>query len=175
MAENSPPGTQVGEPVTAVDPDELAVGYLLLDAPLFSVGWLTGQIEVAEGALLDHETHPEHSVRMTADDGGLLDTVVVRIRVTDVPASRRPEVPAVTCGAGEGTTAGAPANRAPAVDREVAENSEAGTEVGVPVTTADPDGTSPAYGFVSAGAEGLFEIDGATGQLTVAPGAALNY
>ncbi len=79
---------------------------------------------------------------------------------------------------GEGTTEAA--NRAPAFDadayeREVAENSPGGTEVGAPVAATDPDGTSPSHSFVSGGDEAPFEIDAATGRITLAEDAALNY
>ncbi len=254
VVENAPPGTAVGAPVTATDPDNHQMGYEFPDVPkptLFSVVTATGQIEVAEGAVLDHESEPEHLLRMTADDGGHRDTVVVRIRVTDVPAPDRPDRPVVAGGEreiavtwtapanegpgitnydlryraredtawtdvvalgtvlshtfggleqgttylvqvraessegagewsqpGEGTTDGVPANRAPAFgadtfEREVPENSALGTPVGDPVTATDPDGTSPSYALVAAGAP--FEIDAETGQLTVAEGAVLDY
>ena len=77
---------------------------------------------------------------------------------------------------GEGTTEAA--NRAPSFDaetyeREVPENSPAGTAVGEPVTATD-DGGELSYRFVTGG-EAPFEIDAATGRITVAEGAALNY
>ena len=255
VVENAPPGTAVGEPVVAMDPEYSLMGYQLLDGPPgdpFRIVLRTGQILVAAGAVLDHETDPEHVLRMTADDGGLKDTVVVTIRVTNVPAPGRPEAPVVTGGTrelsaswrapanegpeianydlryraqgdsawaallslgavlshtvgelepgttylvqvraessegagewsdpGEGTTA-APANRAPAsgataFEREVAENSEEGTVVGEPVGAVDPDGTSPSYRFVVGGDEALFALDAETGRITVAQGAALDY
>ncbi|MXW68027.1 MAG: hypothetical protein F4Z72_13635, partial [Gemmatimonadales bacterium] len=78
---------------------------------------------------------------------------------------------------GEGTTE--PSNRAPSFDaatyeREVAENSAPGTAAGEPVTATDEDQDELTYSF-AAGGEAPFEIDGTTGRITVAEGAALNY
>ena len=71
------------------------------------------------------------------------------------------------------------ANAAPSFaavyEREVPENSPGGTRVGAPVAATDPDNTSLSYSFASAGDEALFEIGAATGQITVADGAALDY
>ena len=79
---------------------------------------------------------------------------------------------------GEGTT-DAPPRRAPEFDadaygREVAENSAAGTAVGDPVTAADADDDDLAYSFLPGG-EVPFVIGSASGRITVAEGAALNY
>ncbi len=79
---------------------------------------------------------------------------------------------------GEGTTVAsnhAPAFGADAYEREVAENSAAGTAVGEPVTATDEDGDDLTYAFVAGGDEASFEIDASSGQLTVADGAALDY
>ena len=70
------------------------------------------------------------------------------------------------------TVNAAPVFDADSYEREVAENSAAGTKVGAPVTAADPDSTSLTYSFVGDGTP--FEIDAATGQLTVAEDAALD-
>ncbi|MDE2943310.1 MAG: fibronectin type III domain-containing protein [Gemmatimonadota bacterium] len=76
---------------------------------------------------------------------------------------------------GEGTTRAneAPSFGADAYEREVPENSAPGTAVGEPVTATD-DGGEPAYSFLPGGGA-PFEIDGATGRIAVAEGAALNY
>ena len=72
-----------------------------------------------------------------------------------------------------------PVNDAPAFPsrsmlRRVAENSAAGTAVGAPVTAADADGDAPAYALAPPGSA-AFAIDPAGGQLTVRPGAVLNF
>ena len=72
-------------------------------------------------------------------------------------------------------TNGRPVFDADAYEREVAENSAAGTAVGDPVTATDDDGDDVAYGFISGGDEAPFGIDAASGQITVAEGAVLDY
>ena len=67
----------------------------------------------------------------------------------------------------------APAFGADAYERAVAENSAAGTEVGLPVTATDDNADDLAYRLVGGGAQ--FAVDSATGQITVAAGAVLNY
>ena len=70
------------------------------------------------------------------------------------------------------------ANAAPAFPstlsaiRKVAENSPAGTPVGALVTATDPDGDALTYALVGARE---FTIDAATGQISVAQGASLDY
>ncbi len=58
--------------------------------------------------------------------------------------------------------------------REVAENSPAGTVVGAPLTATDPDGDTVTYAASGAGAAS-FAVNSATGQITVAAGASLDY
>ncbi|MCY3600147.1 MAG: cadherin domain-containing protein, partial [Gemmatimonadetes bacterium] len=79
---------------------------------------------------------------------------------------------------GEGTTE--PDNRAPSFDaetyeREVPENSAPGTAVGAPVTATDEDQDDLTYTLVTGGDEVPFVIDGTTGQIKVAEGAAPDY
>ena len=76
---------------------------------------------------------------------------------------------------------GTPANRAPvfsegaSATRSVAENSAAGTAVGRRVTATDPDdGDRVTYSLVGGDTE-LFNIDSATGQISVAQGTALDF
>ncbi|MCZ0933703.1 MAG: cadherin domain-containing protein [Gemmatimonadetes bacterium] len=71
-------------------------------------------------------------------------------------------------------------NRAPAfspttLQRTVAENSAAGTNVGAPVTASDADDDALAYSFATGGEESSFEINGTTGQITVGTSADLDY
>ena len=81
---------------------------------------------------------------------------------------------------GGGGGGGTPANRAPvfsegaSATRSVAENSAAGTAVGRRVTATDPDGNRVTYSLVGGDTE-LFNIDSATGQISVAQGTALDF
>ena len=84
---------------------------------------------------------------------------------------------APSTGGGGGVT---PANRAPVFSeganaaRSVAENSAAGTAVGRRVTATDPDGDRVTYSLVGGDTE-LFNIDSATGQISVAQGTSLDF
>ena len=67
-----------------------------------------------------------------------------------------------------------PAFSAATTTRTVAENSGGGTAVGSPVTATDPDGDALRYTLGGADAS-LFRIDSGTGQITVGPGAELDF
>ena len=270
VPENSSAGTTVGAAVTATDANDTALSYSLSGAAAFTIGAASGQISVAEGAVLDFEAGASYTVTVSVSDakneigiadGGVADaTIAVTINVTDVnepppaPAKPRPEPsaksmtslgiswsapnmtgrPPITdydvryrvldsigwssaAHAGTGTTitisnltpdttyemqvlavndegAGPwsesrssttnhvprdsdkpPLNANPefgdtSTTREVAENSGAGTTVGVAVTTTDTDALTYT---VSGAAE--FVIDGASGQISVARGAVLDF
>ncbi|MCY3599864.1 MAG: cadherin domain-containing protein, partial [Gemmatimonadetes bacterium] len=248
VPEHSPAGTAVGAPVTASDVDGDTLSYALAsggDAALFAVGPRTGQLTVAEGAMLDYESTETHSVSVVASDGALADTARVTIEVTDVPPPGRAATPGLRGAAGKVTaTWSAPPNAGPAitgydlgyrrgsagggwtevslgdvrrhvltglpagtlyrvrlravsaegagawsepgrtgtsprfdpasVTRSVPENSAAGTAVGAPVTAASDAAVALRYNF---GGDGPpeFVIDGSSGQLSVAEGASLDY
>ena len=93
--ENATAGTPVGSPVTARDPSIPAetLTYTLsgTDAGSFDIASTTGQLSVATGATLDHETTPSLSVIVTATDPVTTgdptadaDSIAVTITVTDV-------------------------------------------------------------------------------------------
>ena len=90
VAENSPPGTPVGLPVTAsdLDPDDNdRLTYTLTGGrtDLFNIDGATGQIRVGPDAELDHETTDSYSVTVeAADPSNASDTLFVDIAVTDV-------------------------------------------------------------------------------------------
>ncbi|MDE2861082.1 MAG: cadherin domain-containing protein [Chloroflexota bacterium] len=73
-----------------------------------------------------------------------------------------------------------PANQRPIFDegitqtRSIAEESEAGASVGEPVVATDANGDDITYRFQS-GDVAVFDIDGSTGQITVAEGANLDF
>lgn len=71
-----------------------------------------------------------------------------------------------------------PANNAPALAGStfvIAENSAAGSQVGVVVGSDSDAGQTLTYSFVSGNDSGAFAIDATTGQIVVANPAALNY
>ena len=165
VPENTPVGTNVGPEVSAPDAD-LTYTLLGTDARFFDLDTTTGQIKVR--AALDYETKSSYVVQVTVRDGKdangvpdteVDDTISVTINVTDVdePAGASP-----TFAEGTATT------------RQVAENSPAGTNVGAPVEAT----VSPArvIKYTASGPVGaLFHVDSATGQISVAEGAALDY
>ena len=155
IAENAGTNAVVGS-VTASDPDAgdtisyaitggNADGAFAIDA--------NGQITVANGSLLDHETAPSRTLTVTVtDSGGLTDTATVTVGVTDV-------------------------NEAPtAADASftIAENAGTNAVVGS-VSASDPDaGDTISYAITGGNADGAFAID-ANGQITVANGSLLDH
>ena len=119
IAENSPAGTAVGDPVTADDEDgdDLAYGFVAGGGVPFEIDGSSGQITVAEGAALDYESGDKvYALSVEASDGTLADTVGVTIRVTDIPAPGKPDAPVVAGGTGEVAVSwSAPANDGPEI------------------------------------------------------------
>ena len=86
VAENSPAGSSVGDPITASDQDDTTLAYTLegADAALFTVA-ASGQIMVGEDTQLDYETRTGYTVTLRATDPESASaTVDVSITVTDV-------------------------------------------------------------------------------------------
>ena len=199
VAENSPAGTLVGEPVTATDPNGDTLTYGMSGAGEFTIEAATGQIVVAEGAVLDYEAVRSYTVTVTVTDGvnfegnpdtATDDSVLVTIYVIDVDESapvsdtkiddpKDLSAPAQTRKVEESRPWRAETpkpNSAPVLAAgamfDVAENSAAGTLVGGPVDATDADGD--ALRFTLDGAL-EFTIDSYTGQIAVARGADLDY
>ena len=124
-------------------------------APSFTIDSATGEISVAEGAMLDHEMKDSYTVVVTAtDSGGLTDTIKVTIMVNDVNE--------------------APMFAAETAELSVDENSEAGTNVGDAFMATDVDGDTLTYSL-SGDDAASFAIDSASGQISVAEGTMLDY
>ena len=146
VAENTEAGVNIGSPVVATDEDDDPLTYGLEgpDAGAFGVVGTTGQLQTR--APLDYETRNAYSVVVIVSDGrGGADTIGVAINVTD-----ENEDPIFI--EGDSTT------------RSVAENTDAGMNIGGPVSATDEDGDPLTYtlGGVDAAA---FGIVGTTGQL----------
>ena len=157
IAENTTTGVAIGAPVTAADPDTGDTpAYTLEGADLdsFDIDSASGQIQTKSGVTYDHEVKSSYSVTVKADDNnGGTATIDVTITVADV--DEPPEFDSATA------------------TREVPENTEAGENIGAPVTAADPDtGDTPAYTLGGTDAT-FFDIDASTGQLQTK--AALDY
>ena len=106
VAENSPAGTDVGDPVTATDDDNDTLTYTLegTAAAAFAIVSASGQIRTKAGMTYDHESQSEYSVTVKADDGNSgTDTIAVTIDITDV--AEPPSAPAApTVSAVSGTS-----------------------------------------------------------------------
>ena len=86
VEENSAAGTNVGDPVTAMDPDGDTLTYMLSgdDAMYFDIDAM-GQITVGADTMLDYETKMSYMVTVTATDpDGESDSIAVTINVADV-------------------------------------------------------------------------------------------
>ena len=150
VAENTPAGHDIGEPVQATDPDsDETLTYSLegADADAFDIVSTTGQLRTR--ATLDYETKTSYSVTVVAEDShGESATIEITISVTDV----------------------APAFDSTSTTRSVAENTPAGHDIGGPVQATHPDpGATLTYRLQGADAD-AFDIVSTTGQLrTSAP------
>ncbi len=156
VLENALAGTVVGQ-VTGVDPDAGDVlSYALADdaGGLFAIDPETGEIRVADGAVLDLETlgSAQEIVVTVTDAGGLSYREGFAIELGNV--NEGPVDLALTGGS-------------------VLENALAGTVVGR-VTGVDPDAGDVLSYALADDAGGLFAIDAATGEIRVADGAVLD-
>ena len=162
VPENSPNGTVVGT-VTGLDLDANAgLRYSFVETPgnagsaggRFAINAVTGTITVAASLLLDYESWHSHDVTVrTADAAGHAFDKTFSIGVTNVF-----EAPS-------GVTLSA---------SSVAENSATGTVVGT-ATGIDTDPHAQLSYALLNDAGGRFAIDAASGKITVANGALLDY
>ena len=118
---------------------------------------------------------------VTVSEAGAISGKLTVDRIEyDVTGDDRVTVRTAPSTGGGGGGGGTPANRAPvfsegaSATRSVAENSAAGTAVGRRVTATDPDGNRVTYSLVGGDTE-LFNIDSATGQISVAQGTSLDF
>ncbi|HEX5065660.1 MAG TPA: cadherin domain-containing protein, partial [Myxococcota bacterium] len=157
VAENSAAGSVVGS-VIATDPDAgETFTYAILGGNTngaFALDATTGALTVANAAALDLETTPTFTLTVQVTDaGGLTDTATITVNLTDAN-----EVP----------------DLADAVFA-LAENSAAGSVVGG-VAATDPDaGETFSYAILGGNTNGAFALNAATGELTVANPAALDF
>ena len=121
LAENTPSGRDIGNPVSARDLDGGNLTYSLegTDAASFEIVSSTGQLRTRSGVTYDHETKANHSVQVRVEDGqGGSATIPVTVQVEDVDeAPDRPAAPAVTATTSSSLTVGwtAPGNTGPEI------------------------------------------------------------
>ena len=149
--ENATAGTVVGVAPQATDPElgtlrySLAVTGFTTDPP-FEINATSRQIQVAGGAVLDHEDQDSYSVTVTAEDEyNATGTATFDITIEDVN-----ERPVVKRRSGMGAFS-------------IVENS--GTDVGRFVAT-DPEGQGVTWSLATSGDHDRFEIDEANGALS---------
>ena len=154
IAENTASGINIGNPITATDPESGTLTYGLggTDADAFSIDNKTGQLKTK--GVLDYETKPSYTVIITVDDGYAASTsITVTIKIIDVN-----EPPVFT--EGNSTT------------RSIVENTASGINIGNPIAATDPESGTLTYGLGGTDAD-AFSIDSKTGQLMTK--AALDY
>ena len=135
VAENAPAGTDIGLPLAATDPDSDSLTYALSGADSGHFALSGNQLRTSgdyEGA------KSSYSVTVYVSDGrGGTDSIDVTVTVTNVDEAPVEPTPQ--------------ANRAPSFDeganttRSVAENTEAGQDIGLPLVATDPDDDSLTY------------------------------
>ena len=153
VSENAAPGTKVGDPITAIDPDtgdtltySLRQGWWQGEADSFRIDTNTGQVYTK--VALDYETQQAYDdlvVRAT-DSTGLSGAAGLIIRVTEDNNS----APVFT----DGTVTA----------RSVAENTASGENIGSAVAATDADNDTLTYSLSGTDAES-FSIVSTTGQL----------
>ena len=88
VPENTPPGINVGAPVSAQGDGTLTYTIGGMDASSFTIVPSTGQVRTKDGVVYDYETKNRYAVTVGADDeNGESDTIDVTIHLEDmVPA-----------------------------------------------------------------------------------------
>ncbi len=161
-ATNTVVGTVVANDANSTAPNNTLTYQIISQSPStqFSINSATGQVTYVGPGALNFEITSQYTISVKVTDGGagfLNTTQNVTISVTDV--NEAPTIPA-------GQTL------------QVLENSAVNTVVGN-VTANDPDSAAPnntlTYSIVSGNPSNPFSINSATGQVTVANPAALNF
>ncbi|MFY0608287.1 MAG: cadherin domain-containing protein [Cyclobacteriaceae bacterium] len=155
--ENSANGTAVGT-VVASDPEGDALTYTITAGNTnnaFAIDGATGALTVADVSQLDFETTPTFSLTVQVADASLNASAIITINLNDLNDT----------------------NVAPQIVDQtfsVNENSANGTAVGT-VVASDSNGDVLTYGITAGNTNNAFAIDGATGALTVADVAQLDF
>jgi hypothetical protein len=159
--ENAAVGTLVGVTASASDADATtnAVTYSIVGGSgAFQVDAATGVVSVADGSLINREVDAslDVTVRATSADGSHADqTFTIAINDVNEFAVSTP------------VDSNAASN---AVD----ENAAVGTLVGVTASASDADATTNAVTYSIVGGSGAFQVDAATGVVSVADGSLIN-
>ncbi len=158
VGENTKTGQPIGDPVAATDTDGGdTLRYWLSggDTASFDIVESSGQLRTK--APLNYEDKDKYSVTVSVDDGFVTSDMTPSIDVT-INVNDLNEAPVFADG--------------PRVDRNVAENTAEGKDLGAPVKAKDPDSDALRYTLGGTDADS-FDIDSKTGQLKTK--AALDY
>ena len=92
VAENTPSGVNIREPIAATDTDNDSLTYTLTgpDAASFHLDRTTGQLKTF--ASLDYETKRTYTVKVTVSDGNLTASITVTVEIIDVDDQERPTI-----------------------------------------------------------------------------------
>ena len=92
VAENTPSGMNIREPIAATDADNDSLTYTLSgpDAASFALDRTTGQLRTL--AALDYETKRTYTVKVTVSDGSLTASITVTVEVIDVDDQKPPTI-----------------------------------------------------------------------------------
>ena len=168
IPENTTVGANIGAPVVATDEDNDPLTYTLggTDAAAFGILGTTGQLQTRTP--LDYETKDTYAVVVTvSDDEGETDTIRVTLDVSDkaedVP-DPEPVVEETIVPPVETTPNRDPVFANDRATRSIAENTDAGTNIGAPVSATDANGDTLTYTLGGVDASS-FTIAGTTGQL----------
>ena len=158
VREDALPGTEIGT-VSGFDPDSLNPNFSTLSyrivsdsSGLFQIDAATGTVSLKKGKVLDYEKDSLYTICVKVEDpGGLSDSATVTVKVLDV-------------------------NEAPTVSDAVLTipedcNSCAATGK---ISASDPEGDKLLFRIVS-DSSGLFQIDAATGTVSLKKGKVLDY
>ncbi len=151
VAEKTAADTDIGTVVAATDADNDVLTYSLggTDVSSFSIDTSTGQLKT--NAPLDYETKMSYSVTVTVTDvDSGTDTIDVTINITDVNDTNENDAPEFT----DGTS----------TTRSVAENTDAGENIGDAVSATDADNDVLTYTLGGTDAAS-FDIVSTSGQL----------
>ncbi len=158
LAENTAAGENIGAPLTARDQDGDTLTYTLsgADAGSFDLNAATGQLTIRESVTYDYEAKQTYSLSVTSEDPeGARAFIDVTVNLVESQEAAVNNAPFFDAG--------------PSAAFSLAENSAAGTSVGLPLTATDQDGDTLTYSLSGTDA-GSFEIDAASGQLLTREG-----
>ncbi len=148
VAENTQAGIAIGNAITAIDAEGGTLTYRLggKDADVFDIDNRTGQLRTLQP--LDYESKSTYSVIVFVSDiYNARTSINVTVTITDVFDNRPPVF-----------------NDGKESIRTVSEDTEAGENIGKPISATDSDGDALTYSLSGADAS-AFNIDSETGQL----------